>query len=148
MPRFDNRFGRFLVTGAFAAGVNVSSRWALDFVLSYSAAIVCAYLLGMGTAFFLSRRFVFEKTALSARVAFLRFSLVNLFALFQVWGVSLLLAEIVFPWIDFSWHRHDLAHGIGVAVPAITSYWGHKYFSFAQTPARRVSMREPRCRPG
>jgi putative flippase GtrA len=50
--------------------------------------------------------------------------------LLQVLAVSLLLEAIVFPRLGFTWHAATVAHVIGVASPAFTSYYAHKFFSF------------------
>ena len=52
-------------------------------------------------------------------------------AVAQVWIVSVGLARFVFPAIGFTWHDETVAHVIGVLVPVVTSYLGHKHFSFA-----------------
>lgn len=128
-------FGRFLVTGGVAAGVNVASRWLFDFVMPFEAAVVVAYLAGMVTAYTLSKLFVFSRSGRSVSDEFLRFAIVNVVALAQVWVVSVGLARYGFPAIGFTWHADDVAHVIGVIVPAVTSYLGHRHFSFAARPA-------------
>ena len=65
-----------------------------------------------------------------------RFAIVNVFALAQVWLVSVGLARLAFPAIGFAWHAEDIAHLIGVAIPAVTSYFGHRHFSFAKIDPR------------
>jgi putative flippase GtrA len=125
------RFIRFLAVGGFAAVVNVTARYLLNFAMGYSAAIVVAYLIGMTTAFILSKRLVFERSSLGTRIELLRFALVNVAAIAQVWAVSIGLAEWLLPWMGIETYRYDIAHIIGVAVPAVTSYLGHKHYSFA-----------------
>ncbi len=124
-------FLRFIVTGGIAALVNLVSRYLLDFVMPYSAAIVLAYLLGMAVAFTLFRIFVFGPSERSARSQFIRFVLVNLVAVIQVWAISVVLAHSVFPAVGMTWHPFDVAHVIGVIVPVFSSYIGHKHFSFS-----------------
>ncbi len=125
-------FGRFLVTGGVAAGVNVGSRWLLSHAMVYEVAVVVAYLIGMATAYALTRLFVFERSGRTMVDEAVRFALVNMVALVQVWVVSVGLARLVFPAIGFAWHAEDIAHLIGVAIPAVTSYFGHRHFSFAK----------------
>ena len=98
--------------------------------MSYSAAIVIAYLTGMVTAFVLARLFVFTKSTQSTGRSILFFTLVNLIAVLQTWGVSVGLAYYLFPRLGIVWHARDVAHLIGVAVPVFTSYVGHKKWSF------------------
>lgn len=127
-----SEFARFIVTGGIAAGVNVLTRWLLNLVMSYEAAVALAYLVGMTTAFVLARMFVFEAGAGSARSQYLRFALVNVVAFFQVWLVSVGLARYLFPALDFRWQAETVAHLIGVASPVVTSYFAHRNFSFRQ----------------
>lgn len=124
-------FIRFALSGGIAAGVNILSRMALSQIANYSAAIVIAYLIGMTTAYFLMKLFVFETSGRSVQQEYLRFGLVNLVALVQVWAVSVILKNYVFNSISFSFHTETIAHVIGVLSPIATSYFMHKHFSFA-----------------
>jgi putative flippase GtrA len=125
------RFILFLGAGGAAALVNILSRIALNWAMPYEMAIVVAYVVGMTTAFLLNKLFVFAASGRGVKSEYLRFALMNLAALAQVWIVSVGLARLVFPAAGFAWHAETVAHVIGVAAPAYTSYLGHKYFSFA-----------------
>jgi putative flippase GtrA len=127
----DNQFLRFLISGGIAAAVNVGSRFVLDFFMGYGAAITIAFLLGMTTAWVLTRVFVFERTGRRKSTEYFRFAVVNLFALAQVYGISIGLADYLFPFVGFGFYPNDVAHVIGVATPAITSYFAHKHYSFS-----------------
>ena len=120
----------FLLTGGFAAAVNWGSRIVYNKWIPYSAAIVVAYITGMVTAFILAKLFVFTKSTQSTGRSVFFFTLVNLVAGVQTWGVSVGLAYYVFPQLGFTWHVRDVAHAVGVAVPVFTSYVGHKKWSF------------------
>ena len=126
------RFILFLGAGSAAALVNIASRVVLNWAMPYEVAIVVAYLIGMTTAYLLNRYFVFAASGRGVTSEYLRFTLVNLAAVAQVWIVSVGLARLVFPAIGFAWHAELVAHVIGVAVPVLTSYLGHKHFSFAK----------------
>jgi len=125
-------FMLFLMVGGFAAGVNVVSRYLFNEIMSFELAVLPAYLAGMATAYVLSKRFVFAASGRKAHDEFIRFTLVNIFAALQVWLISVGLARLLFPAIGWNWHSEDVAHMIGVAAPVITSYFGHRYFSFAK----------------
>src|SRR5687768_14180457 len=116
----DNKFIGFVLVGGFAAVVNVVSRVALGTVLSYDLSIVFAYLCGMTTAYVLNRLYVFERSGRTVASEYVRFGLVNLVGLAQVWLVSVVLARYLFPAIGFAWHAETIAHGIGVASPIVT----------------------------
>ncbi len=133
------QFVRFVVTGSIAAGVNIGVRIPLGFVMPYSASIVLAYLIGMTTAFVLARLFVFEAAGHSATAQYARFALVNAVALLQVWLVSILLKNMIFPRCGFTWHPETVAHAIGVMSPVVTSYYGHKFFSFGSKQGQGAS---------
>lgn len=126
------QFLKFLVTGGIAALVNLLSRYALNLVMSFEAAVVVAYLLGMTTAYLLARRFVFDASGRSVASEVRRFVLVNIVALGFVWVISVGLARIVFPAINMTWHTNDIAHLIGVLAPAVTSFIGHRFYTFAR----------------
>lgn len=126
------QFFRFLVTGGIAAAANLASRYLLNFVIIFEVAVVIAYLIGMTVAYVLARQFVFERSGRSVSSEFRRFAIVNLFALALVWGISVGLARGLFPAIGFTWHADDIAHLIGVLAPAISSYFGHRFYSFGR----------------
>ena len=127
------RFLLFLFAGGTAALINILSRIAFNWIMPYEVAIVIAYLCGMTAAFLLNKHFVFEASGRSVTSEYVRFAMVNLLAIAQVWIVSVGLARLVFPAIGFTWHAETVAHVIGVMVPVFTSYLGHRHFSFAKT---------------
>lgn len=126
------RFLLFLAAGGTAAAVNVLSRIVLSWAMRYEIAIVVAYLCGMTTAYILNKVFVFESSGRGVHDEYLRFALVNLIAVTQVWCVSVGLARLLFPAVGFDWHAETVAHIVGVASPVYTSYLGHRYFSFGK----------------
>lgn len=127
---FSRQFMGFLLTGGIAAAVNFSSRIVFDLWMDYSAAIIIAYLIGMVTAFILAKLFVFKTSQQSFHRSALFFTLVNLVAVVQTWGISLLLAYHLLPWFGMTRFIPEIAHAFGVAVPVFTSYVGHKHWSF------------------
>jgi putative flippase GtrA len=124
------QFVRFIVAGGIAACVNIGIRIPFGWIMPYSVSIVAAYLVGMTTAFLLARLFVFDATHHSTTSEYLRFTVVNLISLAQVWLISIGLDKMLFPWLGMTWHSPTVAHIIGVASPVLTSYYGHKWFSF------------------
>ncbi|QDM17985.1 GtrA family protein [Tardiphaga sp. vice278] len=130
--KLRREFVVFLLVGGFAAGVNVLSRIIFNLSFSYDVSVVLAYPVGMTVAYVLNRIYVFETSGRGVAGEYVRFGLVNVVALIQVWLVSVGLAHHLFPAIGFTWFADTIAHGIGVAVPIFTSYFGHKHFSFAR----------------
>lgn len=124
------RLVKFIVAGGIAAALNFGSRIILSQWLSYTTSIVLAYLIGMATAFILNRLFVFRTTTTALQKQIGWFVLVNVAAVLQTLAISVILARWVLPGIGVEWHNETLAHAVGVAVPVITSYIGHKYLTF------------------
>ena len=127
----SRRFAGFLVASGIAAGVNFASRFAFDVFAPYAVAIVLAYGVGMATAFVLNRRFVFTDAGRPLHHQAGWFVAVNVAAVLQTLAVSLLLARWVLPAIGWTWEPEAVAHAVGIAVPAVTSYFGHRHLSFA-----------------
>jgi putative flippase GtrA len=125
-------FIRFVAVGGLAAAMNIGARYAINLMTSFEVAVIVAYVIGMVTAFVLSKRFVFRESGRKAHDEFVRFGIINLVAAAQVWLISIGLARFAFPGLAFNWHPDTVAHVIGVAAPVVTSYLGHRHFTFAQ----------------
>jgi putative flippase GtrA len=125
-----SRFVRFVLVSGFAAGMNVLARIVLSLWLPYPVAICGAFVVGLGTAFALNRWLVFDPGADKLEVQALWFTLVNLAALVQTLAVSLVLARWALPLLGVVRGAETIAHAVGVAVPVLTSYAGHKRLSF------------------
>jgi putative flippase GtrA len=126
----SGRFVRFLLTGGFAALINLGSRYVLNEFMSFEAAVAVAYLAGVVIAYVLAKVFVFDKSGSAVATEFRRFVIVNLLSLAVVWCVSVGLAINVFPALGFRWHAEAVAHFIGVLSPAVVSYLAHKHYTF------------------
>jgi putative flippase GtrA len=120
----------FLFSGGIAAVVNFSTRFFYDNFMTYGSAVICSYLTAMIVAFFLMRLIVFERTNKSINKEFSFFVLVNIVAIGLTWFVSVGLADQLFPKVGFEWYRYEVAHFFGIIVPAISSYYGHKNYTF------------------
>lgn len=120
----------FLATGGTAAVVNFGSRIAYNQWVSFSVAIVLAYLTGMVTAFVLARWLVFQQSQQSFGRSALLFAVVNVLAVLQTWLVSMGLVIYALPHMGLTRWVAETAHAVGVVVPVFTSYLGHKHFTF------------------
>ena len=125
-------FFAFVAAGGAAAFVNWASRIAFSTFVSLEVAVVLAYLVGMTTAYALNRLFVFERSGRRMHDEYGRFALVNVVALAQVFGVTIVLARWLFPLVGFNWRPDEVAHAIGVVSPIFTSYIGHRRFTFSK----------------
>lgn len=125
-----NEFVGFLIAGGLAALANLGSRWMFSSVLSYPMAIVAAYAVGMITAFVLMRSQVFGSGGGGLAREAGAFAVINVLAMAQTLLVSLGVAYYVLPWLGWNWQRETVAHAVGVAVPIVSSYYGHKHWTF------------------
>jgi len=126
------QFFRFLVAGGIAALANIVSRMLFSQVLDLAAAVVLAYCVGMLVAFLLMRSQVFPPSGAPVGRQVAIFIAVNLAAVVQTLVVTLVLARWLLPAMGIEKGAETLAHIIGVCVPVVTSYFGHKHFSFRQ----------------
>lgn len=120
----------FAVVGIVAGGINIAARYLIDYFTSYEAAVALAFPIALTVAFALNRNYVFKSEKPQTASQFLRFAIVNLSALFQVWVISVGLVRYVFPAIGFVWHPELIGHSIGVASPVLTSFLFYKYWIF------------------
>ncbi|CAN5606018.1 hypothetical protein BH10PSE4_BH10PSE4_25000 [soil metagenome] len=122
---------RYLALGGLAAAVNWTSRFAWSRVMPFSFAVIAAYVTGMIVAFVLFRAFVFPGSATPLHKQVRNFILVNLLGIAQTWLISVLLVEKVFPSIGFVFHAEAVGHAVAIGAPTITSWFGHRYLTFA-----------------
>lgn len=123
-------FLRFLLAGGIAAAANFGSRFICSIFFSYSVAVFLAYLVGMLFAFLLMRRHVFNanRGPLAPQVS--KFLGVNVFAGLQTLAISLVMARRALPAVGITDHAEALGHLVGVLVPVVSSYFGHKFLTF------------------
>lgn len=139
----SREFVTFVAVGALAAAVNWLSNILLLFVMPLDFSILVAYLIGMTTAYTLNRSFVFKLSGRRVHDEYMRFAIVNIIAVAQVWLVTMGLARLLLPAVGWTLYPAELAHAVGVASPIITSYFGHRYFTFARKPVlKRVEPSE------
>ncbi|MDP3561310.1 MAG: GtrA family protein [Legionellaceae bacterium] len=129
-PFVSQQFLIFLLTGGTAAIVNFSSRLFYNQWMSFSSAVMLAYLTGMITSFVLAKFFVFKESKQPLSRSLLFFTLVNIIAVLQTWTISISLANYFLPLIGFRVFAEETAHAIGIIVPVFTSFAGHKHFTF------------------
>ena len=124
-------FARFIAIGGLAALVNLVSRYLLDFIMPFEAAVVLAYMVGMVFAFFLFQKLIFGGNSGLRSRRVVRFVQVNLVGAGLAWAVSSLMARLVLPALGWDFHPFEVAHLVGVAAPAVSSYFLHKHYTFA-----------------
>ena len=124
------QFPLFLVSGGVAAGCNWGSRFFFSMFMPFEAAVAVAYLIGMAVAFVLMRK-VFAGGGRPAAPQAGRFALVNAAEFAQTWIVSVAMVRWILPALGVDEHVEAIGHFVGVATPAISSYFGHRWFTFA-----------------
>ncbi len=126
----NKNFLLFLATNTFAAAMNFGSRIVFGLFMSYAWSIVCAYIVGIITAYLLCRQFVFQSKKNKPHHEMFYFALVNVTAI----GITLLVSLVMFHYglsfIHDQFLREEVAHFIGICAPIFTSYLGHKYITF------------------
>jgi len=124
------QFAFFLISGGLAAGLNWGSRFLFSEFVRFEVAVVLAFLVGLLSGFILMRVFVFNGAGRPIVPQVGKYVAVNLFALVQTLLISLVLARWVLPSFGIVEHAEALAHLVGVLVPVVTSYFGHKFLTF------------------
>lgn len=133
----SRQFGAFVIAGGIAALANWLSGIALSFVVGLELAVVLAYLVGMTVAYILNRQMVFARSGRPVADEYVRFCVVNMVALVQVFLVTIGLSRWGLPALGVTFYPDAIAHAIGVASPVLTSYFGHKMFTFSTKPSSK-----------
>ena len=126
---------RYLALGGLAAAVNFGSRFAWNQIMPFGAAVACAYVTGMVVAFILFRAFVFPGSTTPVHAQVRNFVLVNMLGVAQIWIIALLLVDKLAPAIGWTFQTHAIGHAVAIAAPTVTSWFGHRYLTFAHRPA-------------
>lgn len=129
---FSKQFMRFLLAGGIAAVVNFAVGYSLAGLFPLHGDIAIGYLAGMAAAFFLFETQVFGQHAESRSRSVGIFVIVNLLGLLQTWVIYAALVEWLFPAIGWQVYPPLLARAIAIITPTLTSFVGHKYFTFRQ----------------
>lgn len=86
------QFLGFLFVGGIAAIVNFGSRIFIGIWVNYTTSIIIAYLLGMITAYFFFRKYIFSPQRGNIRKELFYFAIVNILGGLQTLLVSLIFA--------------------------------------------------------
>lgn len=125
-----SEFARFLLVGAIAAMANIGSRIIFNYWTGFVPAMVLAFVIGLTTAFVLNRQWVFLKSGRRWLHEAAWFLAINLVGLAQTLAIAWVLARHLLPALGQRLLIAETAHSVGVVVPIITSYLGHKYLTF------------------
>ena len=97
--------------------------------LEFEVAVFLSYFVGLIVAFVLNKVYVFPKSTVDTSAQIRRFIVVNTITLPLVWLTSLFLVKTLTFIVDMQL-REAVAHGIAVALPAISSFVAYKLFAF------------------
>ncbi|WP_166224513.1 GtrA family protein [Pseudomonas atagonensis] len=124
------QFAFFLASGGLAAGLNWGSRFLFSVFFQFEIAVVLAFLVGLLSGFILMRLFVFDGAGKPLAPQIGKYIVVNLLALAQTLIISIVFARWVLPAMGIVQYVEATAHLIGVLIPVVTSYFGHKLLTF------------------
>jgi len=127
----NRRFERFLAAGAIAAAANFGSRFVFSQWMRFELAVLCAFVVGLAVGFALMRNFVFDAAGKSCRRQLVWFVAINLLAAAQTFVISVVLARWALPTLGIHRYAEAMAHLVGVVTPIVSSYFGHRLFTFA-----------------
>lgn len=120
----------FILSGGVAAGLNWVSRFLFSQIAPFEVAVVLAFIVGLLSGFILMRFFVFDGGGKPITPQASKYIAINLFALLQTLSISLVCARWILPAIGVADNAEALGHLVGVLVPVVTSYFGHKLLTF------------------
>jgi putative flippase GtrA len=129
-PGVQRSVALYLVSGLTSAICNLATRHVLSLFMPFEAAVTLAYLVGMFIAFVMMKRFAFPGSERSLSSQATGFIIVNLFGLVQTVVASSLVLRYLMPLLPLTRHQEIASHFIGLLLPAVTSYFGHKHLSF------------------
>lgn len=136
---FRHEVLRFLFVGGVAASVNFFSRFLLALVFPFEISVIISYVIGMLIAFCLFQRFVFGNSGDAHHRQAVRFILINILGILISVAVSSFTARVVVPLINWTYFPFATAHLAGIIAPAVTSYFGHKFYTYKKV--RRSSTK-------
>ena len=131
------QFVGFLLVGVVSTGCNLASRYVFEWVSNYEIALIGANTVGVLSAFFLNRWWVFKTARQPVLAALARFTLVNLAGIAVSWVAAVLMYRQLFPALGMQWHPDLVAHALGIAVPVLPNYLAHRHWTFADQSSRR-----------
>ena len=118
----------FIVCGGIAASINFFSRILLSFYLNLTLSVFFAYILGMLTAYFLFKKFVFLKNKKSKKSSPIFFIVVNFIAVLHIYLMTVLINYVAQSYMGYS--NVTIAHGISLSTSVFLSYYLHKNYTY------------------
>lgn len=101
----------------------------LSLWVSYSTAVLIAYMLGMTVAFLLNRAIVFPNSNRPMSKQARDFILTNLAFLPVVWGAAMAI-NILLQRLGVRTFSEEIAHAIALALPMLGTFLIYKFYAF------------------
>ena len=121
----------FLVVGGLAAFLHWLARILLSSWMTFSMAVIVAYVIGMTVAFLLNSFFVFPNSEKSKNLQICVFVLVNLTFLPIVWLASLKINYFLKD-LGVYGHSEEMAHALAISLPMLATFLIYKFFAFKE----------------
>lgn len=135
------QFLAFVIAAGLSVPVNLLTRVAFSRAMPFEFAVALSHVCGMIVAYVLTKLFVFSPSGRSVVSELARFAAVNVLSLAVTWIVAVGLLRLVLPGLAWVPQPEFVAHVTGLAISAVTSFAGHKYFSFARGRSAGASDR-------
>ena len=126
----NKEFILFILTGGLSATINLSSRIIISNFLIFEISVLISYLIGMITAYYLAKKYVFLNIKKSYKKSFPIFALVNFVAVLQTFLISKYIRIWLMNLFDNYITIDFILHLCGVIFPIFSSFFGHKYITF------------------
>lgn len=132
-----HEFARFFVTGVTATVGNMLTVAGLRGVMVYSRALIAGLLTGFAISFVMGKLFAFRSRAMSGTGSELtRFVLVYAFGAAIFWAVGMIVGLKIAPQLMPRQWAEVAGVLAGASVMVVTSYIGHRWFTYAHVGDR------------
>ena len=123
----------FILTGGLSAIINLSSRIIISNFLRFEISVLISYFIGMITAYYLAKKYVFLNVKKSYKKSLPIFALVNFVAVLQTFFISKYIRIWVMNIFNNLMIIDFISHLCGVIFPIFSSFFGHKYITFGNS---------------
>ena len=129
----NKEFILFILTGGLSAIINLSSRIIISNFLGFEISVLISYLIGMITAYYLAKKYVFLNSKKSYKKSLPIFALVNFVAVLQTFFISKYIRIWLMNIFNNLMIIDFISHLCGVIFPIFSSFFGHKYITFGNS---------------
>src|SRR5215210_5030732 len=137
-----HEFGRFIVTGVVATLGNVATVASLRAVMVYPFALLAGLTVGFAVSFSVGKLFAFRSRSLRGTSGELaRFLMVYAFGAAIFWAIGMVVGLKLAPrFMPPKW-AEVLGVLAGASVMMVTSYLGHRWFTYAHRREATMAQR-------